>query len=57
MKLSVIMPVYNERETIREILRQVMVAHGVPEEVQRAWLAHVDSLRSEVTSDPASECR
>ena len=41
----------------REILRQVMVAHGVPEAVQRAWLAHVDSLRSEVTSDPASECR
>ena len=41
----------------REILRQGMVAHGVPEDVQRAWLAHVDSLRGEVTSDPGSECR
>ena len=41
----------------REILRQVLVAHGVPADVQRAWRAHGDSLRSEVTTDPGSECR
>jgi hemoglobin len=41
----------------REILRQVLAAHAVPDDVQSAWLAHVDSLRGEVTRDPGSECR
>ncbi|AKF10572.1 hypothetical protein DB32_007721 [Sandaracinus amylolyticus] len=41
----------------KEILRQVLIAHRVPEDVQRAWLEHVESLRAEVTSDPGSECR
>lgn len=41
----------------KEILRQVLVAHGVDEEVRDAWLAHVESLRGEITRDPGSECR
>lgn len=41
----------------KEILRQVLVAHGVPEDIQRAWLEHVESLRAEVTRDPGSQCR
>jgi hemoglobin len=40
----------------KEILRQVLVAHGVPEDIRRAWLAQVESLRSEVTADAGSEC-
>jgi hemoglobin len=41
----------------KEILRQVLVAHGVPEPIRDAWLAHVESLRGEITGDPGSECR
>jgi hemoglobin len=41
----------------REILRQTLAAHGVPEDVARRWLAHVDSLRGEITADLGSECR
>ncbi len=41
----------------REILRQTLVAHEVPPDVCARWLAHVDSLRAEVTTDAGSECR
>lgn len=41
----------------KELLRQVLVAHGVPEDVRQAWLDHVESLRAEVTTDPGSQCR
>jgi hemoglobin len=40
-----------------EILRQTLAKHGVPEEVAARWLAHVESLRGKITSDPGSECR
>ena len=40
----------------RELLRQTLVAHGAPDDVIGEWLAHVDSLRSEITPDAASEC-
>lgn len=40
----------------RELLRQTLVAHGVPDDVREAWLAHVDALRSEITPDAGSEC-
>lgn len=40
----------------REILRQTLVAHGVPDDVREAWLVHVDGLRGEITPDPGSEC-
>jgi truncated hemoglobin YjbI len=40
----------------REILRQTLVKHNVPGAVQAAWLAHVDSLRGEVTHDASGEC-
>ncbi len=41
----------------KEILRQVLVAHGVPDDVQKAWMEYVESLRAEVTTDPGSQCR
>ena len=41
----------------RELLRQVLVAHEVPEDVRTAWLAHVESLRAEITVDAAGACR
>jgi len=31
-----------------QLLRQVCAAHSVPDEVQRAWLAHNESLRQQV---------
>jgi hemoglobin len=40
----------------KEILRQVLVKHGVPAEIAHAWLAHVESLRSLITHDGGSEC-
>ena len=40
-----------------EILRQTLVKHAVPEDVQQRWLAHVESLRGKITSDSGSECR
>lgn len=40
----------------REILRQTLAQHGVPTGVAERWLAHVDSLRGEITADAASEC-
>jgi truncated hemoglobin YjbI len=40
----------------KEILRQVLVAQGVPEAIRDAWLAHVESLRGEITPDAGSEC-
>jgi hemoglobin len=41
----------------REILRQLLEKHGVDTDVRDRWLAHVDSLRSQITTDPGSECR
>lgn len=40
-----------------KILSDVLVAHGVPEDIRAEWLAHVESLRHQVTSDRGSECR
>ena len=39
-----------------QILREVLAAHGVPEQIKNAWLAHVESLRGEVTTDPEGQC-
>lgn len=33
----------------REILRQTLLRHGVPDDLVTAWLAHVDSLRAQIT--------
>ncbi len=40
----------------KEILRKVLVAHAVPDDVAAGWLAHVESLRGEITADRGSEC-
>jgi hemoglobin len=43
-------------ERRKKILSDVLKAHGVPPDIHDAWIAHVESLRGEVTSDAASEC-
>jgi len=40
----------------KEILRKNLVEHEVPAHIIDAWLAHVESLRPLITSDPAGEC-
>jgi truncated hemoglobin YjbI len=44
-------------ERRKKILSDVLVAHGVPDDIREAWLAHVESLRAHVTKDQGSECR
>jgi hemoglobin len=44
-------------ERRKKILSDVLVAHGVPDDVRETWLAHTESLRAEITTDPGSECR
>ncbi|MDD9933770.1 MAG: hypothetical protein OXT09_09210 [Myxococcales bacterium] len=38
------------------ILEQTLSAHGVPEDIAQAWLAHNRDLREEITADPEGEC-
>ena len=40
----------------RKILEEVIDEYGVPAEVKRAWLAHVDSMRGLITRDAPGEC-
>lgn len=40
-----------------QILRETMRDHGVAQAVQDAWIAHTQSLRSQITRDQGSECR
>lgn len=39
-----------------QILRQVLDAHGVEPEVRDRWLAHVESLRAEITGQGPGMC-
>lgn len=40
-----------------QLLRQVFAAHGVPEDVQAAFLAHNEALRGQITGQQLGECR
>lgn len=40
----------------RQILKEAMAAHGVPPDIEAAWLAHVDKLRSTITRDGRGQC-
>jgi hemoglobin len=40
----------------KELLRQTLVRHAVAPDIVEAWLAHTESLRPEVTSDPGGQC-
>ena len=44
-------------ERRKKILADTLAAHRVPDDVRDAWLAHVESLRAQITGDPGSECR
>jgi hemoglobin len=39
-----------------QILKETMRDHGVDPEVQRVWIDHTNSLRSQITRDAGSEC-
>jgi hemoglobin len=40
----------------RQILKETLDAHGVPEAIKRAWLEHTDALRYLITKQFGSEC-
>jgi len=40
----------------KELLRKTLVTHAVPDEIASAWLAHVESLRAQVTTEPDGQC-
>jgi hemoglobin len=40
-----------------QILRQTLAAHGVDDEVARAWIEHQQLLRPQITVDRGSECK
>jgi hemoglobin len=40
-----------------QILRETMADHGLPPEVQEAWVRHTEALRDQVTADASGECR
>lgn len=44
-------------ERRKKILSDVLKAHGVPDDIHDAWLAHTESLRHLITAQPGSECR
>ena len=39
-----------------QLLRQTLDAHGVPADIHSAWIAHVESLRPEITAQPDGQC-
>jgi hemoglobin len=40
----------------KELLRQTLADHRVPDAIAAAWLAHTESLRAQITGDPAGQC-
>jgi hemoglobin len=40
----------------REILRETLQAHRVPEEIARQWLEHTDALRAQITGGLDASC-
>ena len=43
-------------ERRKKILSDVLIAHGAPDDVRERWMAHLESLRAEVTHHAGSEC-
>jgi hemoglobin len=39
-----------------QILRSTLERHRIPADIRDAWLAHVESLRPQITRDAAGEC-
>jgi hemoglobin len=40
----------------KQLLRQTLLDHHVPEDIAAAWLAHTESLRSLITKLPDGQC-
>lgn len=40
----------------RQILKETLESHNVPEAIQEAWLQHTDALRPLITAQTGSEC-
>ncbi|MGH7823923.1 MAG: group I truncated hemoglobin [Candidatus Binatia bacterium] len=43
-------------ERRRQILKETIEFHRVPEAIQEAWLQHTDALRPLITAESGSEC-
>lgn len=41
----------------RQILIETLRDHAIPEDIVEAWIAHQDSLRGLITTDPDSNCQ
>ncbi|MDP7035001.1 MAG: group 1 truncated hemoglobin [Planctomycetota bacterium] len=40
----------------KQILSETLQHHQVPETIQKAWLEHTESLRSQITADSGGNC-
>jgi hemoglobin len=40
----------------KQILKETLELHGVPESIKAAWLRHTEDLRPLITAQPGSEC-
>jgi len=39
-----------------QLLRNVLAAHDVPEDIRQRWLEHVEALRGQITGQQSGEC-
>lgn len=40
----------------KQLLKEAMERHSVPEDIVKKWLEHTESLREDITGDPGDEC-
>ena len=40
----------------KQLLKEAMERHKVPEDITKRWLDHTESLREAITGDPGDEC-
>lgn len=40
----------------KQLLKEAMERHGVPDDISQKWLEHTESLREAITGDPGDEC-
>ena len=40
----------------KQLLKEAMARHGVPDDIMVRWLEHTESLREAITGDPGDEC-
>jgi truncated hemoglobin YjbI len=40
----------------KQLLKEAIERHGVPDDISKKWLEHTESLREAITGDPGDEC-